>query len=66
MSYSLKAALSILVGIAAVVAVLAVGNGTADVVGAVIVTGAIVVFMRAVLSLASESGEPPPPSEKAP
>jgi hypothetical protein len=63
MSYALKAALSSLVGIGALVAVLALGSGTADLAGFAIVAASLVVFMRAVLSLAGESGErPPPPS----
>ena len=63
MSYALKAALSILVGIGAVVVVLALGSGIADVAGAAVVVASLVVFMRAVLSLAGESGERPPRSD---
>jgi membrane protein implicated in regulation of membrane protease activity len=62
MSYAAKAALSILAGIAAAVAVLALGGPPVDIVGCTIVAAALVVFIRAVMSLASESSERPPPS----
>jgi hypothetical protein len=61
MSYARKAALSSLVGIGAVVAVLPLGSGIADATGDAIVAVALVVFMRAVLRLAAESGEHRPP-----
>jgi hypothetical protein len=63
MSYAAKASLSIVVGIAAAVAVVALGNTPADAIGCTIVAAALLVFMRALMSLASDSGEPPLPSD---
>jgi F0F1-type ATP synthase assembly protein I len=60
MSYAASAALSILIGIGAVVVVIAVRSGVTDVVGGTAIVLALVVFMRAVISLAGDSGDQPP------
>jgi hypothetical protein len=56
-SYAAKATLSLLVSIAAAVAMMAVPGTAADVIGGTVAVAALVIFMRALMSLASASYE---------
>jgi hypothetical protein len=56
-SNATKATVSIVIGIAALVAVVVLGSTLAEAIGGITVAVALVVFMRALMSLASGSGE---------
>jgi hypothetical protein len=65
MSYLTNAGLPILVGIAAVVAVVWLGSVAGDIVGGLVVAAALVMFTRAVLRLSGDSGDESPPANTA-
>jgi Flp pilus assembly protein TadB len=65
MSYFTSAALPILVGIAAVVAVIWLGSVAGAVAGGLVVAAALVVFTRAVIRLSGDSGDDTPPAKTA-
>jgi multisubunit Na+/H+ antiporter MnhB subunit len=65
MSYLTNAALPILVGIAAVVAVIWLGSVAGDVVGGLVVAAALVMFTRAVIRLSGDSGDDTPTTKTA-
>jgi hypothetical protein len=59
MSYTLRAGLSIGVSVVAAVVLVARANTIADIAGGLVVAVALLVFIRAILGLAGDSGEPP-------
>jgi hypothetical protein len=54
-SYPAKATVSIIVGVAAAIAIAALATTVADVIGGAILAASLVVLMRALLSMAGDS-----------
>jgi hypothetical protein len=65
MSYTAVEALSVAVGIAAAVAIVALHSTLADVFGIVVVVAAGIAFAWAITRSESETGEPPSPDTEA-
>jgi hypothetical protein len=64
MSYTRRAALSIGVSVVAAVVLIARANTIADIAGGLVVAVALLVFIRAILGLAGDSGEQPAAPEQ--